>query len=154
MVISPKQQKSNRLSGAGQNWASLIEVLAPNQRGDRSPLKGHPKLFTAVHRHAPQYFGVPAVSLHELVFGVYRGQHQARNLTALASLQFPIVAFDREDARQAGGIRAALAAAGTPISPYDVLIAGQARARDLILVTRNVGEFSRVSGLRVEDWQS
>ena len=117
-------------------------------------LKGHPKLVTAVHRHAPQDFGVPAISLHELVFGIYRGQHQARNLTALASLQFPIVEFDREDARQAGEIRAALAAAGTPIGPYDVLIAGQARARELVLVTRNVGEFSRVSGLRVEDWES
>lgn len=64
-----------------------------------------------------------------------------------------MIEFDGEDARQAGEIRAALAATGMPIGPYDVLIAGQARARDLILVTRNVGEFSRVSGLRVEDWQ-
>ena len=72
----------------------------------------------------------------------------------LAGLQLSVVEFDREDARQAGEIRAALAATGTPIGPYDVLIAGQARARDLILITRNVSEFSRVSGLRVEDWQS
>ena len=62
-------------------------------------------------------------------------------------------AFDKEDARQSGEIRAALAASGMPIGPYDVLIAGQARSRDLVLVTHNTGEFSRVSGLRVEDWQ-
>jgi len=52
-----------------------------------------------------------------------------------------------------GEIRAALAVAGTPIGPYDVLIAGQALARGLVLVTHNVGEFSRVGGLLIEDWQ-
>ena len=50
--------------------------------------------------------------------------------------------------------RAQLAAAGTPIGPYDVLIAGQARARQLVLVTHNVREFSRVAGLAVEDWHA
>jgi tRNA(fMet)-specific endonuclease VapC len=69
-------------------------------------------------------------------------------------LQFVVLEFDQEDARQAGEIRAALAAAGTPIGPYDVLIAGQARARSLVLVTHNTGEFSRVSGLNIEDWQT
>jgi tRNA(fMet)-specific endonuclease VapC len=65
-----------------------------------------------------------------------------------------VIEFDQEDARQAGEIRATLAAAGTPIGPYDVLIAGQARARSLVLVTRNTGEFSRVGGLHVEDWET
>ncbi len=57
------------------------------------------------------------------------------------------------DARSAAvdEIRAALAAAGTPIGPYDVLIAGQAKARELVLVTSNAGDFNRVAGLRVED---
>ncbi|MGO3354855.1 PIN domain-containing protein [Halomonas sp. AOP42-C2-23] len=45
-----------------------------------------------------------------------------------------------------------LAKAGTPIGPYDQMIAGHARSRGLILVTNNLGEFSRVPGLRVEDW--
>ena len=60
--------------------------------------------------------------------------------------------FDREDARQAGELRARWAAAGTPISAYDVLIAGQALARGLTLVT-HTGEFQRVPWLRVEDWE-
>ncbi len=75
-------------------------------------------------------------------------------MALLDALQIEILEFDTEDARQAGEIRAALAAAGRPIGPYDVLIAGQARARDLVLVTHNVGEFSRVDGLRLENWQS
>ncbi len=57
-----------------------------------------------------------------------------------------VLNFDKEDARQAGEVSAALAAAGTPIGPYDVLIAGQALARGLVLVTHNVSEFSRVGG--------
>ena len=52
----------------------------------------------------------------------------------------------------AGDIRADLARRGMPIGPYDVLIAGQAKARDLPLITNNTAEFSRVSGLRIEDW--
>lgn len=68
-------------------------------------------------------------------------------------LRFEVVAFDAEDARAAGAVRAALAAAGTPIGPYDALIAGQALARGLVLVTHNPHEFARVEGLRVEDWE-
>jgi tRNA(fMet)-specific endonuclease VapC len=62
-------------------------------------------------------------------------------------------AFSREDAREAGEIRATLAEAGTPIGPYDLLIAGQARARALVVVTHNTREFSRVAGLQTEDWE-
>jgi tRNA(fMet)-specific endonuclease VapC len=63
-----------------------------------------------------------------------------------------VLEFDQEDARHAGEIRAHLAAKGTPIGPHDVLIAGQAKARDLTLVTNNTTEFTRVSGFKVEDW--
>jgi tRNA(fMet)-specific endonuclease VapC len=67
-------------------------------------------------------------------------------------LDFKVLGFDANDARHAGQVRASLAAAGTPIGPYDVLIAGQALARNLTLVTSNVREFRRVPGLRVKDW--
>jgi tRNA(fMet)-specific endonuclease VapC len=74
-------------------------------------------------------------------------------MALIDALQFVVLEFDKEDARQAGQVRALLAAQGTPIGPYDVLIAGQAVARDMILVTRNTQEFERVRGLRFEDWQ-
>ncbi len=75
------------------------------------------------------------------------------NRSLVDSLQFEVVPFDKEDACQAGEIRAALAASGTPIGPYDVQIAGQARARGLVLVSRNLREFQRVDGLSVENWE-
>jgi predicted nucleic acid-binding protein len=68
-------------------------------------------------------------------------------------VQFPVLEFDQEDARQAGEIRAHLASKGTPIGPYDVLMASQAKARKLTLVTHNTTEFTRVPGLKVEDWK-
>jgi tRNA(fMet)-specific endonuclease VapC len=68
------------------------------------------------------------------------------------ALQFEVIEFDKEDARRAGEVRAYLAGRGTPIGPYDVLIAGQAMARGLILVTHNIGEFQRVPALQIEDW--
>ena len=62
--------------------------------------------------------------------------------------------FDKKDARQAAAVRALLASEGMPIGPYDVLIAGQAVARNMILFTNNTQEFKRVPGLRFEDWQT
>jgi tRNA(fMet)-specific endonuclease VapC len=59
-----------------------------------------------------------------------------------------------EDARVAGTIRAALRRRGTPIGPYDVLLAGCAMARGLTLVTANVRELGRVAGLAVETWRA
>jgi tRNA(fMet)-specific endonuclease VapC len=102
----------------------------------------------------PQDFGISAIVFHALYFGAFKSARQARNLRNLEAIGFDIVDFDRRDARHAGEIRAALVAAGTPIGPYDVLIAGQARARDLTLITNNTREFRRVPGLRIEDWQS
>jgi tRNA(fMet)-specific endonuclease VapC len=104
-------------------------------------------------RHKPQDVGISAVVAHELYYGAFKSQRAARNVALVDALQFEVVEFDQEDARQAGEVRALLAVRGTPIGPYDVLIAGQARARELILVTHNTGEFGRVPGLRIEDWE-
>ncbi|MCV9945206.1 type II toxin-antitoxin system VapC family toxin [Rhizobium sp. BT-175] len=98
--------------------------------------------------------GLSTVVMHELYYGAYKSAKISYNLETLRlfTADFPPVGFEREDALAAGEIRAALATKGTPIGPYDVLIAAQARTRDLVLVTNNVGEFRRVDGLRVEDW--
>ena len=98
--------------------------------------------------------GLSSIVMHELYYGAYKSAKVSYNLETLRLFMadFPSVGFEQEDALAAGEIRAALAAKGAPIGPYDVLIAAQARARDLVLVTNNVGEFRRVEGLRVEDW--
>jgi tRNA(fMet)-specific endonuclease VapC len=96
---------------------------------------------------------VSSVVIHELRYGASKSARQVENHARIDALRFEVAAFDAEDARQAGEVRAALERAGTPIGGYDLLIAGQALARDLVLVTRNVREFERVAGLRFEDWE-
>jgi tRNA(fMet)-specific endonuclease VapC len=106
-----------------------------------------------IRRYAPRDFGVSAVVIHELYYAAFKSQRVEQNLARVDALQFSVLEFDEEDARQAGQIRAHLASKGTPIGPYDVLIAGQAKARELTLVTHNTTEFDRVPGLKVEDWK-
>jgi tRNA(fMet)-specific endonuclease VapC len=98
--------------------------------------------------------GLSTIVAYELYFGAYKSAKVSFNLETLRLVMadFPLVGFEREDAQLSGEIRADLAAKGTPIGPYDVLIAGQAKARDFVLVTNNFAEFNRVDGLRVEDW--
>ena len=83
-----------------------------------------------------------------------RASAPKKSLAQIDALRFEIVEFIQEDARRAGEIRAALGTAGAAIGPYDILIAGQALARSLTLVTHNVKEFSRIKTLRFEDWQA
>ena len=105
-----------------------------------------------LRRLAPSDIGLPAPVAYELYYGAYKSRHSGRNLGLLDRLEFEIVPFDAEDARAAGAVRNELEAAGLPIGPYDLLIAGQARARKLVLVTANSREFERVEGLVCEDW--
>lgn len=102
----------------------------------------------------PGSLAVSSITAHELYYGAYRSQKVEFNLETLRLLfaDLTILDLDREDARIAGEIRADLARKGTPIGPYDLLIAGQAKARGWTLVTNNTGEFARVADLRTEDW--
>lgn len=107
-----------------------------------------------IRRYTPRDIGVSAVVIHELYYGAFKSHRVDKNVARVDGLRFPVLEFDQEDARQSGAIRADLASKGTPIGPYDVLIAGQAKARKLTLVTHNTTEFQRVPGLKVEDWKS
>jgi tRNA(fMet)-specific endonuclease VapC len=106
-----------------------------------------------VRREKPSDIAVSAIVMQELFYGAFKSRRRTQNASLLDSIQFEIIEFDKEDARQAAEIRALLASQGTPIGPYDVLIAGQARSRNLILVTHNTDEFRRVPGLRSDDWE-
>jgi tRNA(fMet)-specific endonuclease VapC len=99
--------------------------------------------------------GVSTVTLFEVQYGTRKGarsQASAAALAAFLTLDVTPWPFEAGDAEEAGDIRAALARAGTPIGPYDLLIAAQARRRGALLVTANAREFARVPGLRSEDW--
>lgn len=112
-------------------------------------LKGSSKLSAKIRSRTPQDFVLSALVAHELFFEAYKSGRTAQ----VEGLQFEVLDFDKEDARKAGEIRAVLARVGTPIGPYDVLIAGQAKARDLTLITHNIAELCRIKGLQVEDWE-
>lgn len=98
-----------------------------------------------------------AIVLYELHYGVAKSDRAKRNQAVLAQfLAGPVtpISFDPQDAEHAGDIRAYLRRQGTPIGPYDVLIAAQARRRGATLVTANGREFGRVPGLAYEDWMA
>jgi tRNA(fMet)-specific endonuclease VapC len=100
---------------------------------------------------------VSSVVLYELWYGVARSGHRSENterLRVFFSGEISVVPFDEEDAMAAGDLRAELEAAGTPIGPYDLLIAAQALRIGATLVTANVSEFARVPGLAWQDWTS
>jgi tRNA(fMet)-specific endonuclease VapC len=100
---------------------------------------------------------VPTVVAFELWYGAAknaRPEANQRRLETFLAGPLEFLPFEDEDARAAGEIRARLEAAGRPIGAYDLLIAGQALRRGMTLVTANVSEFSRVAGLRWEDWAS
>jgi tRNA(fMet)-specific endonuclease VapC len=111
------------------------------------------KLAKRARLYKPVDIAIPAIVVHELFYGAFKSQKCERNVALIDGLYFEVLDFDREDARQAGQVRAQLAAQGTPIGPYDVLIAGQAKARGITLVTHNTKEFGRVADLRIEDWE-
>jgi tRNA(fMet)-specific endonuclease VapC len=111
------------------------------------------RLEAAIAAGAP--IGVPTIVLFEMRYGIAksgRPRENAAMLAAFLTLDVILWPFEPGDAEEAGDIRVELERVGTPIGPYDVLIAAQARRRGALLVTANTGEFTRVPGLRTEDW--
>lgn len=121
-------------------------------------LKDEPTFFRKRLRRAVTKGAIVAVSsivLYELWYGVARSARRRENaerLRVFLSGGISVRPFAEEDARTAGELRATLEAAGTPIGPYDLLIAAQALRSGAILVTANVAEFARVPSLDWKDW--
>jgi tRNA(fMet)-specific endonuclease VapC len=111
------------------------------------------RLMTTLHEGT--IVGIPTVVLYELWYGIKKSARARPNTDALdnfLALDVTPWPFEPEDAEEAGDVRAVLERLGTPIGPYDVLIAAQARRRGAILVTANKFEFARVPGLQTQDW--
>ena len=101
------------------------------------------------------WIAVSTIVLYELWYGVARSQRRRENaerLRVFLSGNIDVARFDEDDAVTAGDLRAALETAGTPIGPYDLLVAAQALRSGATLVTANVSEFARVRGLDWQDW--
>ncbi len=97
---------------------------------------------------------ISTIVLTELLYGAEKSQRPSDNRREVERLaaRLAVLSFDDDAAAHAGEIRADLERRGVPIGGYDVLIAGHARSRGLVVVTGNLAEFSRVAGLRSEDW--
>ncbi|MGE0120781.1 MAG: type II toxin-antitoxin system VapC family toxin [Dongiaceae bacterium] len=98
---------------------------------------------------------VSMIVLFELWYGVARSARRRENaerLKVFLSGNIEVIPFEEEDAAIAGDLRAALEWQGTPIGPHDLLIAAQCLRAGATLVTVNVAEFRRVSGLSWQDW--
>ena len=97
---------------------------------------------------------ISTIILTELLHGAAKSDRPSFNRTKVEhfAARLEVLTFGPEAADHAADIRADLERKGTPIGGYDGLIAGHARSKGLVVVTGNLGEFSRVEGLRCENW--
>lgn len=117
-------------------------------------LKQHEAVLRRLLSHSRSDVAISVITEAELRTGAAKSDAPTKTLRLLENFLRPleIVEFSSEDAVAYAGVRAKLERAGTPIGPLDTLIAAQAIARRLVLVSNNEREFSRVAGLRVENW--
>ncbi len=115
--------------------------------------KRPPAVREAFKRYDGQ-MSISSITWGELVYGAEKSAYTEKNqkdIEGLAS-RLQVLPFEEQAATHFGQIRAELYRMGKPIGPYDMMIAGHARSKGLILVTNNVREFQRVPGLRIENW--
>ncbi len=112
------------------------------------------RLVEKLRRVGIENVGVTTITLAELEYGVANSQKPAETTARLYEFlaPFSFLDFDADSARHYGGIRKTLKDQGRPIGPMDILIASVALAHDRVLVTNNIGEFTRVPGLKIENW--
>ncbi len=98
--------------------------------------------------------GISSITVAELAYGVSKSRHATKNRHALEQFLAPleVAAFDQAAAWTYGRVREQLEAKGTPIGSMDMLIAAHALSLGVRLVSNNLREFRRVSGLRLENW--
>jgi tRNA(fMet)-specific endonuclease VapC len=113
-----------------------------------------PELIAKLKKHKPGEVAISSITLAELHFGVSKSAQPEKNRAALDQFLLPleVLSFDDISAECYGNVRATLESAGTPIGPLDTLIASHALSISATVVTNNVREFSRVRGLRVQNW--
>ena len=115
----------------------------------------HPAILQHFRQHSPADIALCSVVKAELLYGARRSQRVEANLQLLKAFFAPLqsLPFDDDCAEHYGKIHADLLTHGKPIGPNDTLIAAVARAHNATLITHNIGEFSRVVGLQIEDWE-
>jgi tRNA(fMet)-specific endonuclease VapC len=103
---------------------------------------------------SPKDIGIPTIVFHELKVGIKKSKSPQKRINQLNDFIsiVKVLPFGKAEAKASAEIRAQLEKKGTPIGPYDILIAGTALANQATLVTHNLGEFKRIDNLNVIDW--
>ncbi len=116
--------------------------------------KNKPQIVKDIFNNHYGQICISTVVVMELVYGAEKSSKAEHNLSVIEGFfaRVNVLAYDSTAAYNTGQVRAELSKKGTPIGPYDQMIAGHARANGLILVTNNTNEFKRVPGLRLENW--
>lgn len=114
----------------------------------------YPSLTERLFAVPPEQIVLSAVTVGEMEYGASKSRwgDRTRFRMQLFCSAYTVLPFSERDAVVFGRLRAELAAQGTPIGPYDIMIAAQAVCRGLTVVTHNTGEFARVPGIELEDW--
>jgi tRNA(fMet)-specific endonuclease VapC len=118
-------------------------------------VRGQDTIVQNLQNTPPEWLAISTVTLMEIEYGLQRKpekRHHIEKILLPFITQTNVVPYSLEDARTTAMARASLAGQGTPIGPYDILLAGVALSRGLTVVTGNVKEFRRIPGLVVEDW--
>jgi len=117
-------------------------------------IKVHPQRLKERFNRFAEQLAISSITLGELSYGAEKSARRAENLLAIENFaaRLDVLSFSPKAASHYGQIRAELEQAGTPVGPYDMLLAAHARSEGLILITNNRREFDRISGLRVENW--
>ena len=117
-------------------------------------VKKHPVALKKLRGKSIGQVGISSITLGELAFGAAKSSRPKDAGGALDEflLALEVAAFEERGAMRYGDIRASLERRGKPIGPLDTLIGSHAHVLDVILVTHNTREFSKIDGLRIEDW--
>jgi tRNA(fMet)-specific endonuclease VapC len=118
-------------------------------------LRNLPQVVEKLRALGPDDCGISTITGFELFAGAARARDPRREAEKVQALLDVVeeISFNPNAARRAGALRFELETAGTPIGPYDLLIASHALILDLTLVTANTAEFGHVPGLSLEKWR-
>ncbi len=117
-------------------------------------LKGHASVKSNLEKHINDSIRITSITLMELYYGAYKSKKVAANLAKVRTIEksLDVVTPGPESTEIFGMLKAQLERQGEPLSDLDLIIAACALAHNLILVTNNTKHFSRIPGLKLENW--
>jgi tRNA(fMet)-specific endonuclease VapC len=117
-------------------------------------MKNYPRDLREKFNSLAEQLCISSITLGELHYGAEKSTRRVDNLAAIEHFvaRLDVLPFEAKAAAHYGQVRAELERDGTPCGPHDMQIGGHARSEGLIVVTNNMREFSRMPGIRAENW--